>query len=103
MTLRLAAGTREYVRAAVAATEDGVAVNPTSNLVQFAFRAPGATPVEADWKTGEWETSGGTYYARILLGLGGTIELAAGVYEVWLRVTDSPERPVRRVDTVLVY
>jgi hypothetical protein len=47
-------------------------------------------PAEDDWLPAVWASG----QARILIGPGGDVELADGVYEVWVRVTASPEVPV---------
>lgn len=89
----------EYVQVPVSATAAGVPVNPTSDQVQFAFM-PTGNPAGADWHLGSWETiAPDTYLAQILVGPGsGGIPLAAGTtYQIWVKVTDNPEQPVRQV------
>ena len=90
---------REYVAAAVTATAAGVPVNPTGDVVEFAFTAPSTAPTPGDWKTGSWDgtaprTPGNAYIAHCLVGPGGTVTLSAGKYTMWVRITDSPEIPV---------
>lgn len=97
----------EYVRVPVSAKTAGADVNPTSDTVVMAFTAiPGVDPVGGDWKTSSWETDAtttpSTYYARCLIGPGGTIALAVGSYQVWVKVTDSPEVPVKRAGVLVV-
>jgi len=73
--------------------------NPTSDTVQFAFPAltyPPASPT--NWVTGSWVTyPGPAYWAQCLVGpaagAGGTA-LSLGTYQVWVKITDSPEVPV---------
>ena len=86
----------DYYQTPVSASENGVAVNPTTLPVAYAFRLPGTAPVTADWKTGSWDLGlNGTYLAQVLLGPGsGAVGLARGRYQVWLRVTDNPEVPI---------
>lgn len=99
--LTLPASTLEYVHTDVTADAD-----PLSDVVAFAFTARGTQPVSADWLTGEWKpgqawTAGQPVTARILAGAGGTYTPTAGsVVDVWVRVTDNPEIPVRRAGTV---
>lgn len=93
---------REYVKVAVSATEAGSAVDPTNDTVQMAFPVLGTDPISGDWKAATWETVGTTYYARCLVGPGGTVTLAAGSYNVWVKVTDNPEAPVRRAGVLKV-
>lgn len=98
MTLAISSLSKEYIKAPVTAD-----VDPTDSAVAFAFTDIGAEPADDDWTAGEWvdgETS--PYIARILVGPGGDIELDDGRYWCWLRITDSPEIPVERFDTVEV-
>lgn len=90
---------REYVPAAITATSAGSPINPTGDVVEFAFTAVDAQPASGDWKAGSWESTqprqpGNAYIARCLVGPGGTVQLAAGRYAMWVRITDSPEVPV---------
>jgi hypothetical protein len=63
----------------------------------MAFPSRGVAPVSGDWKTAAWETDStttpATYYARLLVGPGGTA-YQAGTYDVYVKVTDNPEIPV---------
>lgn len=49
-------------------------------------------PASGDWRTAVWD---GTT-AKLLIGPGGTLTLADGIYRVWVRVTATPEIPVLR-------
>lgn len=50
-------------------------------------------PEEVDWVPADvWD---GTT-AKLLVGPAGTLELADGTYQVWVRVTAPPEKPVVR-------
>lgn len=90
----------EFIRSRVSAIEAGVAVDPTSDVVGFAFELLAVTE-PASFTTGTWETDSSgpdpVYYARIQIGPGGDIVLANGEYYGWLKITDSPEIPVRRI------
>jgi hypothetical protein len=103
MSLSVQDGSLQYVKAPVSAVVDGAAYDPTSDTVQMAFTAVGVDPVSGDWKTAGWETISGRYYARCLVGPGGTIDLAVGSYTVWVKVTDSPEIPILRSGGLRVY
>lgn len=87
-----------YVRAQVRANQSGAVVDPTGYTVQAAFTAPGTNPVSGDWKSASWETDAvphpDRYYARCLVGPGGTVALAVGTYEMHLKITATPEIPV---------
>lgn len=92
----------EYIRAPVIATEAGAAVNPTSDTVEMAFPAEGEAP--ADWVAASWETAGTIHFARCHVGPdGGDIELDAGLYDVYVKITDSPEVPVKKSGLLEVY
>ncbi len=83
----------------------GLLEDPTASTVEIGFSAARETEPAA-WETAAWETSekirlpvGGTivetpYKATILVGTGAT-DLVAGLHAMWLRVTDSPEVPIR--------
>lgn len=83
----------------------GSSGNPTTDVVQFAFTAPGVDPVSGDWKAGSWQTVAGppqVYVAYCWVGPGGTIALAKGVYDVWIKITDAPGVPVKSVDILKI-
>lgn len=85
---------KEYIHVPVDASLGGTAYDPTADVVSFALPATGVAPTV--WVVGSWLTVGSTYYARVLVGPGTSFILTAGVYDVWVKVTDSPEIPVRR-------
>lgn len=95
----------EYVMALVSIKKSGVFVNPTSDIIQMAFPVVGSPPVT--WLDGSWETDNSTgtprYYARCLIGPGGEAELAVDDYEVFMKVTDDPEVPVRKLGVLSIY
>jgi hypothetical protein len=91
----------EFVKVPVRAEENGAVVNPTADVVELAF-APGLTePAGTAWNVAEWETAGADYFARIVVGPLGVV-LAEGDWGVWVRVTDTPERPVHRAGTLTI-
>lgn len=99
--------TKEYVLVEVVTSVGGVVQDPTGDVVEFAAAAPGTEP--SSWTAGSWETDTttdpDTYHARILVsgtGGGGSLALADGTYDLWVRITDSPERPARRAGTLIV-
>ena len=90
-----------YVKSRVTATVGCSVYNPTGDVVEFAFPAPGVAPVT--WFTGSWETCNpSTFYARILVGPTGTVTLPVGTYDMWMRITDAPEVPVMQVGTLRI-
>jgi hypothetical protein len=71
--------------------------DPTSNEVQFSFTAdtyPTTQPVT--WHSASWVTfPGPAYWAECLVGPENSgVSLALGLYQVWVKVTSSPEVPV---------
>jgi hypothetical protein len=73
--------------------------NPSGDTVQFAFMPdtyPASVPGSGDWHTGSWSVlPGPQYWAQCLVGpANGGVVLAQGLWQVWLKVTDSPEVPV---------
>jgi len=98
--MQLSTTSTEYVRVPISVTEAGAAVVPTSDAVSMAFMTPGATPGALDFKSATWETdtttSPDTFYARCLVGPAGVVTLTAAMYDVWVKVEDNPEIPVRK-------
>lgn len=96
----------QYRRVPVVARSAGVIVDPTGDTVVMAFTAPDVDPIVGDWKTASWEadatTTPTTYFARCLVGPNGTIALAAGTYDIYVKVTDSPEIPVMKAGNLQV-
>lgn len=102
-TPRISALSTRYIRCAVSATDNGELIDPTDESVDFAFVDAGDTPVTADWVSGSWETTSEEYLARCLVGDGGAIELAAGTYDVWVRVILLPETIAEPVGELTIY
>lgn len=105
--LTISSLSREFIRVRVTAKEAGAVIDPTAKTVEMAIIAGSGEPVATDWKAASWETDTttdpDTYYARIEVGPGSTVgALADGLYGVWVRITDTPEVPVRRAGTLLV-
>lgn len=88
-----------YVKVQITATINGATANPTSDQVRMAFPTTGADPTT--WYTASWETQGALYFARCLVGPGGTVTLPIGFYDVYVQVTDSPEIPVVKASDTL--
>lgn len=73
-----------------------VGINPTGDTVQMAFVAAGTLPGGGDWNNADWQTpdpGDRTFTARCMIGPG-AVELAPGIYHVFVKVTDNPETPV---------
>jgi hypothetical protein len=87
----------QYIQIQITAMASSGIYDPTGDVVQFAFTPvgfPSQQPVT--WYAGSWETDPGpVYWAQCLIGPGsGGVVLAAGLWEVWVKVTDDPEIPV---------
>lgn len=104
--LTVSTASLEYVRVPMAGLAAGQAVDPTGDTVAMAFLAGAGPPESGDWKTAGWDTDPSTYpptyWAQCLVGPAGTVTLTAGVYSVWVKVTDSPETPVKRAGQLKV-
>lgn len=98
--IRISSTSLEYVKARVSATNAGVPVDMSSLPVAFAFPAPGTDP--STWYSGTWETVDGAYYARCLIGTGGVVALTNGPYDVYVKITATPEVPVKLVGTLII-
>lgn len=98
----------EYVKVLVEASKAGAVINPTGDVVQLAFPVQGVAPATGDWKTGSWETAAPPntttteYWARCLVGPSGAVALPAGRYDIWVKITDSPEVPVQYAGVLIV-
>ncbi len=102
--MRASALTLEYVKVPTTVTINGAPYDPHLDAVQLAFPAHGVAPAGPDFKVGSWEQDQfGTWMARCLVGPGGAVSLVAGTYDVWVKITDSPEVPVRKVGILEVF
>jgi len=72
-------------------------INPTGDTVQMAFLAvpPPAQPTTLEWNVATWQSLAVPYIALCLVGPGGTITLTQGQWYVWIKLTASPEVPVK--------
>ena len=69
--------------------------NPSADPVYMAFLATTADPQPSDWKAATWEqTASGGWVMQCLVGPGGTVTLAKGVYYVWGKIVDPTETVV---------
>lgn len=92
----------QYVQQQVTALLDGAPFDPSSLPVEIAFvpqpnYGPPPDPSSGQWKTATWETDSNpvTYWASVLVGpLNGGVSLTAGAYQIFVRITSSPEVPV---------
>jgi hypothetical protein len=92
----------KYIDITVTATGPTGPINPTGDVVKFAFMlipygGVSSDPGISDWHTGSWITpAAGEYIAQILVGPanGGVVLAGVGTYTVWVQIADSPEVPV---------
>ncbi|MFE7510182.1 hypothetical protein ACFU8I_02975 [Streptomyces sp. NPDC057540] len=70
------------------------AADPTGFAVRVAVLPDGDRPESGDWHEAAWSTIEGTPHASLLVGPGGAVTLAPGVYRVWVEITAPPEKPV---------
>lgn len=87
------------VQQQVLATVGGAAYNPSGDTVQMSFVAVptyGPPPNPTVWNAATWEVDPGpVYFASCLIGpANGGIVLAAGVYQIYVRIIDQPAVPV---------
>jgi len=96
-----------YVKSDITDKVSGLSVDITGDAVQAAFVAPGTDPDVGDWNSAIWQTDATTtpttYTACCLVGPAGVITLAKGRYEMWVKVTDSPEVPVLPAGAIEVF
>ena len=94
-----------YVAIPVTATgTNGQPINPSTDSVQMAFVPQGVNPGSGDWHAGSWAaTANGGYEAQCLVGPanGGTTP-GIGVFQIWVKITDSPEVPVIPADLLQI-
>ena len=91
----------EYLNYKVVAKRAGVVVDPTGDSVQFAFTQNDDEPVT--WYAGSWDVyPDGSFVAKVLVGSNGGHTLAVGQWMPWIKVTDSPEIPVRELPTLTI-
>jgi hypothetical protein len=101
--LRVSASSKEYLKVAVNAVKNGAVYDPTGDTVEFAFTS-GDELGSPTWYAASWESMGGQHYARCLIGPGGgVVALAIGFWWVWVRVTDSPEIPIKQAGVIEVF
>ena len=95
----------QYILVPVRAQSMGLPYNPTGLTVEMAFIDGWAEPGSGDWNAASWastSTVNGAYLAQCLVGPEGTITLAIGAYQTWVRITGSPEIPVIATGTTTI-
>ncbi|GAA0971651.1 MULTISPECIES: hypothetical protein [Actinocorallia] len=95
--LKISISSVEYLDIPVTADSE---VELESLPVEIAITDANSHPGAADWQTASWQNG----HARILIGPGTALELTQRRqrYLAWVRVTDTPERPVLKADGEIV-
>jgi hypothetical protein len=101
--LRVSTQSKEYVKVPVSAKKSGVAFDPSVDVVKMAFSSSEHLGAAPTWQNATWESGAGQYWARCVVGPGGTVQLAAGTWWVFVQITDSPEIPVVGAGPIEVY
>ncbi len=96
-----------YVDVSITATApSGYPYNPSADAVHFAFinQVSPRDPVSGDFVPGVWggPLIGSKINASCLVGPGGAITLAAGTYQIYVKITDNPEVPVLQSDILTI-
>lgn len=104
MTTKILATSIETVRVPIKVEDPpGTPFDPTSDTIEMAFTLDEAAPVDDDFITGLWETNStvtpAVHYAACVVGPD-TFE-AGNTYTVWVRITDSPEVPIKWCGTII--
>lgn len=96
--LQISVKSLQYVRVPVF---EVTGADPTGDAVSMAFPISGVDPTT--YYGGNWQTLDEVYYARCLVGPAGSVALPIGYYDVYVKVTDSPETPVLYAGTLEVF
>jgi len=94
---------REYLWFSITTTND-----LSGATAEVTYLAAGVDPEEVDWVAAELIQEGVDWFIRSLVSGPGqsgatvAIELSLGDLQAWTRITDTPERPVRRPGVVTV-
>lgn len=93
------ASSEEFVPVLVTRTLNGTRTDPSGDLVEIAVTVRGAVPIVSDWAPASWlaDTAKNRYVARRLVS-----GKAVGRYDIWCRVTDSPEIPIRKTGELIL-
>jgi len=93
-------GTQERYRAKVSFERAGRYVDLSSDPVEMAFVAVGDVLSDGDFADAEWEVND-QIDPPDYIAVGDITSLAEGDWDIYVRVTDDPEIPIKLVDDVL--
>lgn len=96
--LQISVASEQYIRVPIA---EAAGTDPTGDSVYMGFPLTGEEPTV--FYTGSWVTLNGIFYARCLVGPGSSAVLDVGYYDVFVKVSDSPEHPVLLSGTLEVF
>jgi hypothetical protein len=96
--LQISVKSQQYVRVPVS---EASGAEETGDGVTMGFPTTGTDPTT--FYTADWVTLDGTFYARCLVGPTGAATLPVGYYDVYVKVSDSPETPVLLAGTLEVF
>lgn len=78
---------------------------PVGATCRFAFVPVSAglrEPLVDEWRTGTFETIGGSVFASLPVGPLGEIALDATTYHTWTGIDSGTDHPIRRVGTLKI-
>jgi len=90
----ISALTTDYVTANISAVPElaSVTIDPTSDLLYFAFMQGGATPGDSNWGVLDWIPGGPPFSTQILIGPdNGGLPLPVGQYQIWYKLEVYPQ------------
>lgn len=96
--LQISVASTQYIRVPVT---EASGADPTADSVSMAFPVTGEEP--SVFYSGSWVTISGINYARCLVGPSASATLEVGYYDVFVKITDSPETPVLLSGTLEVF
>ena len=101
-SLRRSRLTTEYIRVPVTALGNGLPVDTSTDAAWLAFPVRKSEPLDSDWQAALWESSAGQTYLAVLVGPACPFNLPIGRYDVWVKIADNPEIPVRKIGPVII-
>lgn len=101
-SIRRSVLTTEYVRVPVTALLDGLPVSTVTDVAWLSFPVRSTDPIEGDWQVATWEVDDGQQYLAVLIGPAHTFTLPVGRYDIWVKIADNPEIPVRKIGPLVI-
>lgn len=101
-TYRLSSLATEYIKVPVRLEENDQDKDPSASTVEFAYAADGVNPANGAWVAGTWEEGTDRFFARVLTGPAGAVNPGVGTWDLWVRITRSPEVVVQNAGQVVI-